>query len=414
MLENYKEFIRESLSRGVTKVDIARAIKSDMPDSKVSVNGIRCRINRMNLEDDVGEQITETNQYPTKADMKLSALRPDGKIMSPKEFMKAYGLDPADVKSYKLVTHTGTPYYNIASKTADDELEMDISEVKEIIQEYMKALPPANPPTYKLSGKRVMVVTLSDIHFGAYVRDLIRTQDYSLDILVGKLRDMVGVINAHGASEVHVHILGDLIESFTGLNHKNSWKGLQKGLYGAEVIKVACRVLHEELLSKIHNLNRVQVVGGNHDRLTSDKTEDTDSGAANLICWGLSLLGYNITFNPFVINSVVDGISYILLHGHDSISKRPTKDICWDYGKHGLFNFIAEGHLHSIIEKLSATQKDNFNTTKDDAVDHRRIVCPSLFTGNDFSERLGYTTNSGFIMSENNGKGVPNVYFYAL
>lgn len=34
-------------------------------------------------------------------------------------------------------------------------------------------------------------------------------------------------------SEVNILFLGDMIESFTGLNHKNSWKGLQKGMIGA-------------------------------------------------------------------------------------------------------------------------------------------------------------------------------------
>jgi len=27
---------------------------------------------------------------------------------------------------------------------------------------------------------------------------------------------------------------------------------------------------------------------------------------------------------------------------------------------------------------------------------------------------LGYTSESGFIITENNGKGVPNVFYYAI
>ena len=36
------------------------------------------------------------------------------------------------------------------------------------------------------------------------------------------------------------------------------------------------------------------------------------------------------------------------------------------------------------------------------------------FTGNFFSESLGYTSESGFVITEDNGKGVPNVFYYAV
>ena len=35
--------------------------------------------------------------------------------------------------------------------------------------------------------------------------------------------------------------------------------------------------------------------------------------------------------------------------------------------------------------------------------------CPSFFTGNAFSENLGYVSNSGFLISYNDGEGVPEV-----
>ena len=38
----------------------------------------------------------------------------------------------------------------------------------------------------------------------------------------------------------------------------------------------------------------------------------------------------------------------------------------------------------------------------------------SFFTGNFFSESLGYTSESGFVITEDNGKGVPNVFYYAV
>jgi predicted phosphodiesterase len=56
-----------------------------------------------------------------------------------------------------------------------------------------------------------------------------------------------------------------------------------------------------------------------------------------------------------LLYSEIDNINYILLHGHKGISRKATKDICWDYGKQGYFNVVLEGHLHSAIPKTSTT-----------------------------------------------------------
>jgi hypothetical protein len=255
---------------------------------------------------------------------------------------------------------------------------------------------------------------VADFHLGSIVENLIRTKDYNLDILVKHLDTAAKEINQRDYKTVHVHILGDIIESFTGLSHINSWKSLDKNLIGAEAVKMSVKVLHEMFLSKIHNLGEVKIVAGNHDRVSSNNKEDVHGDAANLIAWGLDLVGYQVEFNPIVITHTVEGISHILLHGHLGISKKSTKQICWDYGVQGKYNLICEGHLHSIIQKLNVKQHEAFTTIQDDAVDHRRMNCPSFFTGNFYSETLGYTSESGFVITEDNGNGAPNVFYYTL
>jgi len=260
-----------------------------------------------------------------------------------------------------------------------------------------------------VNGKKEANIIIADLHLGAYIDGLVNTKNYSIPILIEYLESIVSTVNEFQYEKVNVLFLGDMIESFTGLNHKNSWKGLQKGMIGAEVIKFSVNILHEKLLSKLNNLKYVKLVAGNHDRLTSDKDEDTDGGACDLIAFGLELRGYNVEFHPTVISCEIDGINYILLHGHKGISRRATKDICWDFGKKGIYNVILEGHLHSIIQKLSINMKGKFNIIKDDSVDHIRMNARSLFTGNGYSEDLSYSSNAGFSIITNNGKGLPNI-----
>lgn len=368
------------------------------------------------MSDETTDTGTETNQYRNdnweeNNKVIFSAVNKEGKMMGIEEYCEYYGLEFEKVRSYKLVSHTGTPFYNIAFFETVIESTVTSEELKQYIKEGLDSLEFTPEGT---ADSDVGVVTISDLHLGAYIDNLIRTKDFSISILAKKLNKAAEQVNKRGYSKVHVHILGDLIESFTGLSHKNTWKGLDKAMVGAEAVKLTCTILHKDFLSKINNLDDVKIVAGNHDRVTSDNKEDVQGDAANLIAWGLELIGYKVEFNPLVITHVVNDICYILTHGHHGLSGKSTQQLCWDYGIQGKFNLIMEGHLHSIIQKLSVKSREKYNTIKDDSVDHRRMNCPSFYTGNFFSEALGYTSTSGFVISENNGEGAPNVFYYAV
>lgn len=359
--------------------------------------------------------VTETSQYENtkeKTSKGFTAIADDGSLMSIENYCKKYNLDFSKLKSYKLISHSGTPFFNCVFYEELIEPVVTEQELKDLILRGFKDV--KYTPLVKDVKNKIGVVKIADLHLGAYVDNLIRTKNFSIDILANKLSEAVKDINDRNYSVVHVHVLGDLIESFTGLSHKNTWKGLDKAMVGAEAVKLVVKILHESFLSKITNLKEIKVVAGNHDRVTSDNKEDVQGGAASLVCWGLELLGYNIEFNPLVITHTIGNISHILTHGHHGLSKKSTKQLCWDYGVQGNYNLICEGHLHSIIQKLNVGQRESYQTIKDDAVDHRRMNCPSFFTGNFFSESLGYTSESGFVITEDNGKGVPNVFYYAI
>jgi predicted phosphodiesterase len=358
---------------------------------------------------------TNSNNYTNdkeKPQRGFTAIGEDGQLMSIEKYCEFYGLDVNKIRSYKLISHTGLPFYNCVFYEEVIEPAVTEQELKELILRGFEGI--NYSPITKYTKNKIGVVKIADLHLGAYVDNLIRTKNFSIDILANKLSEAVNDINERNYSVVHVHILGDLIESFTGLSHKNTWKGLDKAMVGAEAVKLVVKILHDNFLSKIVNLGEIKVVAGNHDRVTSDNKEDVQGGAASLVCWGLELLGYDVEFNSLVITHTIGKITHILTHGHHALSKKSTKQLCWDYGVQGNYNLICEGHLHSIIQKLNINQRDTYQTIKDDAVDHRRMNCPSFFTGNFFSESLGYTSESGFVITEDNGKGVPNVFYYAI
>jgi hypothetical protein len=233
-----------------------------------------------------------------------------------------------------------------------------------------------------------IVATITDLHIGAFVEGLRATKDYNNEILRGYLKRAAELINGHGAKEVHVNILGDLIESFTGLNHPNSWKSMQYGMYGVTVVKESHSILLEFLCS-IHNLAQVNGVGGNHDRPTASNKEESNGEIAELIFWVLekSMTTIKFTYNHTLNAQVIDGLNYILVHGDKAHSKdNKIGTLVFNHGKQDMFNLVLAGHLHSRI-------------TGCDSGMYRKLTAPSIFTGNSYSDDLGYNGNAGFLLS---------------
>lgn len=345
---------------------------------------------------------TESETQDYKEQVSLS----DDRFLS---YCKSKGIDASRVRSAKWVNHAGQEEFNIVLDYDKEDTDIDWSAIKNSLAEDLKKLEVVLHTQEPQKGEGV--VTISDLHLGAYIDGLIRTPDFNITTLTKKLESSLKIINSHKYSKVHIHILGDLIESFSGLNHKNSWKGLAKGMHGSNAVKLVTEIL-SEWLSKIYNLGEVKIIAGNHDRTSSNNDEDVNGQAADLVAWGLKLMGYSVEFNSLVLTHTVEGICYILTHGHHGLSKMGTKEICWEYGEQGKFNLISEGHLHSRFKRTAV--KKNHLQIMDDAVDHRRIIHPSIFTGNFYSESNGWTTNAGFTIIEDNGSGKPNAFDYSL
>ena len=247
----------------------------------------------------------------------MSAWNEKGFMMDIDSYCKSYGLPREDITSYKLITHTGTPHYNIVFKE-----QIGVSSDFDYIGELTFQLDGLKAKKNKVKGKKVGVVTLTDFHFGAYISAMNITPEFNISILCSMLNKAAYRVNRLGYKKVHIHLLGDLIESFTGLNHKNSWKGLDKGMFGVSAIKLFVKLFKEHFLDLLNNLGKIKMVAGNHDRVTSDNNEDTDGGAAELIAYALELIGYDIEFKRDVLTHKVDGVNYILNHGHLSFSAK--------------------------------------------------------------------------------------------
>lgn len=272
----------------------------------------------------------------------------------------------------------------------------------------------------KAPGNGIAVVGTADFHFGAYVDDLLRSDKFNIEVLVQYLQQAADTINSQNYKEVHLAMLGDFIESFTGLNHRNSWKGLGKGMYGMNSIILCFEILMESFVQRINNVAGIYLVSGNHDRVTSEKENDAKGEVAELLAYLFrkQLPDVPVHYHPMILSVEIDGIQYLLTHGHLPFVQKELSKVLFDYGKQGVYNVLVQGHKHTRHVTKSVKRKqyqwNNVTVVQLDEADYRAIILPPLFTGNFYSEALGFSSSAGFSIMQNNGRGKLNYFDYCL
>lgn len=245
--------------------------------------------------------------------------------------------------------------------------------------------------------KKVISLFVADIHYGAESRNT-SLPPYSPDITREYLKTIAATVNGLEASEVHIFFVGDLVESVSGLSHIDSWKGLSKGMYGSRVILETYKLL-AEFITSIVNVKSVYGVSGNHDRLAADRLSETEGFAAEIIFEFIKLSlkdQAEVFYDEKIISVKVDGINVILTHGDKKFTDLPPSELILEHGTQGMYNLLISGHWHQ-------------RKTKADSKNFRHLVCASLFPGNDYSVNLGYSSQPGYLLAYNNGKGKPTI-----
>jgi hypothetical protein len=264
-------------------------------------------------------------------------------------------------------------------------------------------------PLKVVKNDKHIVATMADFHIGADIKDLVRTPDFNINVLLDYIHYCVDKINSYGAAKVTLNLLGDFYESISGMNHENTFKSLGPNMWGGSVIILANKIMAEHLIARIVNLEEVNMISGNHDRMTaSNKLDNTGEGAK--VLWHMLKKDFpdlTINYSNSVMTREIDGINYILTHGDKGLSKREISKVVFDYGDPNLFNLLMEGHLHSRRTVKALTQKAKFYEEVEavslDEANYRKINVASLFTGNYYSESLGFAGTAGMTISFNNG-----------
>lgn len=275
--------------------------------------------------------------------------------------------------------------YEAAVKKAN-ELDYRRHLYEDGLAEYISQAKPVTVRLTKATRDTHAVVHVCDIHIGADIEAEKNLPAYNAKVIADKLRQVAEDVNQRSPKKVSLVINGDLIETFTGLNHINSWKNIDKKYgYGVQATIKAIELL-SEFISQVNNVQDVVIVSGNHDRSSSNNKEDVDGEVAQWVHYVLSKTyrTLNVVWSKDVHTLKIDNCGFVFTHGHLGISKKNPDHIVDLYGYHGLYNLVILGHLH--------TRK-----VREDGMYNRVMNAPSIFTGNNYSKGLGYTSLPGYL-----------------
>lgn len=144
----------------------------------------------------------------------LSAWNDDGYMMDIDKYCEHYQLPRHDIKSYKLVSHTGTPYYNILFK--DNEIIEDVDLLVSISNLLIDVprIKLIKRPTTKLTDRLIY----TDVHVGmdASRKDLAQyAMEWNKDELFERINIMVGEAIVNKTSNtIIVDELGDYMDGY--------------------------------------------------------------------------------------------------------------------------------------------------------------------------------------------------------
>ena len=252
-------------------------------------------------------------------------------------------------------------------------------------------------------------VNVADLHSGAKSDRMKITEGWSMEVMEEKLDRAAMIINSYGSPKVHLNFLGDLVETVSGINHPDSWKLIQDGMFGSATILHAKNVL-VRFINKVHNVTSINGVGGNHDRLqASNKLSDT--GATDLIfamiAERIELSGskVEVNYDPVLLSLDREGYGDIICHGDKGLHRRFLEFLILSFAKDkNKFQFVNTGHLHTFMVRNNDSQYIG-----------RRTVCPSIITGNNYSDvELGKSDRSGIMINAMNIFNHPDQIIHSL
>lgn len=174
-----------------------------------------------------GNQAPPRDESPPQEpedEFRLTAWNPDGRMMDIDEYCEFYALPRSDIHSYKLVSHTGTPYYNVLFKECvigEGGLDEDV--IERVIDAQIKKAGVSKPKKKKVAsikkgGFDRLIYT--DVHIGMEPDEngfALYKGSWGVADIERTIDTLVAEVSAQKQGEtLYVDELGDYVDGWDG------------------------------------------------------------------------------------------------------------------------------------------------------------------------------------------------------
>lgn len=279
---------------------------------------------QLDILDSIGKPLennsdTKSNTYGQG--FVLSAWTEDGRVMNIDEYCQYHGLPRDDVHSSKLVSHTGTPYYNIVFKENIGEIlgDIDTEFIEEVFKKYIKT---KRKPFKPIKTDGVDRVVYSDVHIGMDTNKggfAMYPEDWSEKAIMKDCNSMIDYIISNKKNNVlYIDDLGDFLDGWDGKTTRNSHE-LPQQMDNQQMFDVGFRF----------KVTLVDELSKHYDSIICNNIcEDNHSGSFGYIVnqavkYYVELKHNNVQYNnlrQFMNEYYIKDYCVVLTHGKDSKS----------------------------------------------------------------------------------------------
>ena len=263
------------------------------------------------------ESKSKSNEYKPKKDFVLSAWSEEGKMMEIDEYCQVYNLPRKDITSYKLVSHTGTPFYNIVFKenvvdVAKDEIDFD-----KIISKHIK------PVEVKIKKQQSQsdfdVLTYSDVHIGMDTNskgNSMYATEWNADEVIKASDKMYNELIKNQQSDILiVDELGDLLDGFNGKTTRGG-HDLPQNMTNEEVFDCALKFKMKLLDNLIHYYKEIRFNNVCNDNHAGSFGYFVNSAFKSLAEQKYRNVKVN-NYRNFISHYYVNDVCFVITHGKD-------------------------------------------------------------------------------------------------
>lgn len=207
------------------------------------------------------------------------------------------------------------------------------------------------PVENKKDEGKFLVIHLTDVHYGSEHEDMRTGIKHNKELVKKRFGELVDYVIGHQKKNVHIFAGGDFVE-FAGVGEMHPWQMKHLDVYAIDQILQMVDIMAECIQSIAEKKYvTVDIVSGNHDRLTEMNEKDSDRLGWYLFGTLLKkqLPHVEINHNNHFCKRVIDGVGFILTHWEFADGKRstPKERISAMFNTWADYNVHLLGHYHA-------------------------------------------------------------------